>query len=162
VSEAIGLESCCVWLTGRAGAGKSTVGRGVVEELRARHQRVVLLDDAEVTAYLAGPGESTRSALAWLCRMLVTNGITVVVAAAMPGRADRDRLRDEVPGLAEVYLDAPPELAEARAGHPDEAYEEPFAPDLRVPAHDRQPAASAAQVVGFLEHHGFAPPSPAS
>jgi len=146
-----------VWLTGRSGAGKSTLGRAVAEHLRARHQPVALLDDDEVRTYLAGPGDAARAALAWLCRVLVTNGVTAVVASAMPSRDDRERLRDDVPGLVEVHLDAPPELCEARAGH-SHPYEEPLAPDLRVPTHGRAPAASAAQVVSFLEAEGFATP----
>lgn len=147
-----------MWLTGRSGAGKSTVGRAIVEQLRGRHQPVVLLDDAEVSAYLAGPGDASRVALAWLARLLVTNGTTVVVATGMPSREDREHLRDEVPGLVEVHLDAPPELCEARTARTARTgpYEEPLAPDLRVPTHGRQPAASAAQVVSFLENQGFA------
>jgi adenylylsulfate kinase len=154
------VETCCVWLTGRSGSGKTTVGRAVVEQLRARHQSVALLDD-EVRTYLAGggTGDATHAALAWLCRLLVTNGITVVVATGMPSRDDRERLRDEVPGLAELYLDAPAELCAARVGRTDNTYEEPFAPDLRIPTHGRQPAASAAQAVSFLEAEGFAVPA---
>lgn len=141
--------SQCVWLTGRSGAGKTTVGRAVTEQLRARHEPVVLLDDDEVGAYLTGSGE-TRLALAWLCRLLVTSGVTTVVAASMPKRDDRERLRDEIPGFIETYLDTPTEICEARIGRTDD-YEEPFAADLRVPTFGRDPAASAAQVLSFLE-----------
>lgn len=140
--------SQCVWLTGRAGAGKTTVGRAVTEQLRARHEPVVLIDDEEVRAYLAGTG-GTSVALTWLCRLLVTSGVTTVVAVSMPGRDDRERLRDEIPGFIEAYLDAPPEICEARIGRADD-YEEPFAADLRVPTFGREPAASAAQVLSFL------------
>ena len=148
------MDACCVLLTGRAGAGKTTVGRAIVEQLRARHAAVVLVDDDEVRHYLADHGDGAHAAIAWLCRTLVTNGVTPIVAVGVPANDDRERLRDEVPALAEVYLHAPPELCRARTGRPPgevDRYDEPLAPDLRVPTHGRQPAASAAQIVSFLE-----------
>lgn len=82
--------------------------------------------------------------------------MVAVVTAPVPRREDREQLRTEVPRLVEVFVDAPASQCEARAGRADPGYEEPYAPDLRVPTHDREPRASVAQVLSFLEEHGFA------
>lgn len=130
--------ACCVWLTGPPGAGKRTIAHGVVDALREQGTDMLLLDEDTATKHLAeGP-----DAIAWLCRLLVTHGVPVIVALPMPARDDRDLIRDAVPGFVEVFVD--------RARHND-AYEEPFAPELRVPTHDRSPRASVAQLLSWLE-----------
>jgi len=148
--------TACVWLTGRAGAGKRTIATATVAELRRRGVPVALLDEAGVTGRLAeGP-----DALAWCCTLLTTNGVLAVVAVAVPSRDDRELLRGAVPDFVEVFLDAPPEVCTERAGRPDDDYEAPYAPELRVPTHGRDAAASAAQVLSFLEDRGVAPHDP--
>jgi adenylylsulfate kinase len=141
----------CVLLTGRAGAGKQTIGEGVVADLRGRGLPSTLVGAADVHEHLVSGPES----LAWLCQTLVESGAVTVVTTPIPTRDERERLREHVPALLEVFVDAPPERCEERAGRPDPAYEEPYAPDLRVPSHDREPAASIAQVLSFLEARGL-------
>jgi adenylylsulfate kinase len=136
-----------VLLTGRAGAGKQTIGRGVLQELRSRGQPSALVDRASVEHHL-GPGIEP---LTWLCSLLVESGVVVLVAAPVPGRDERERFRTAVAGVVEVHVDAPAEQCEARSGRADAAFEEPYAPDLRVPTHDREPSASIAQVLSDLE-----------
>ncbi len=139
-----------MFLAGRAGAGKRTVGALVADQLRGRGQPVALLGPEAVGRHLAeGP-----DALAWCCTLLVENGVTVVVSVAVADRDERELLRTAIPAFAEVHLDAPADVCERRAGRADTAFEEPWAPDLRVPTHGRDPSASAAQVVSFLEDHG--------
>jgi adenylylsulfate kinase-like enzyme len=142
--------TACIWLTGRAGAGKRTIATAIVAELRERGLPAALLDEAGVMGRLvSGP-----DALAWCCTLLTTNGVPAVVAVPVPSRDDRELLRGAVPGFVEVFLDAPPEVCTERAGRPDDAYEAPYAPELRVPTHGRDAAASAAQVLSFLEDRG--------
>ena len=149
--------TACVWLTGRAGAGKRTIGTAIVAELRRRGEPGVLLDEAAVTARLvAGP-----DALAWCCTLLTENGVPTVVAVPLPARDDRELLRASVPSFVEVFLDAPAAVCATRAGHADDGYEEPYAPELRVPTHGRDVAASAAQVLSFLEDRGVIAHDPA-
>ena len=139
-----------MFLTGRAGAGKRTVGALVADQLRSRAQPVALLGPEAVGRHLTtGP-----DALAWCCTLLVENGVTVVVAVAVDDRDDRELLRTTIPAFAEVHLDAPAEVCEGRAGRADTDFEEPWAPDLRVPTHGRDASASAAQVISFLEDRG--------
>lgn len=149
--------TACLWLTGRAGAGKRTIAAALVGELHRRGGPAVLLDEDAVSARLVeGP-----DALAWCCTLLTTNGVPVVVAVPLPGRDDRELLRASVAGFVEVFLDAPPDVCAARGGRADDDYEAPYAPDLRVPTHDRDVAASAAQVLSFLEDRGVIPHDPA-
>ncbi len=143
-------------LTGRAGAGKQTIGSGVVAELRRRGRPSALVDAAAVDEHLSsGADSSATGSLAWLCSLLVASGVVAVVAAPVAARDARERLRDEVGELVEVFVDAPADTCAARAGRPDPDYEEPYAPDLRVPTHDRAATASIAQVLSFLEERGL-------
>jgi adenylylsulfate kinase len=146
----------CVLLTGRAGSGKATIGRGIVNEIERRERSCAVLDATGVGSHLQ-PG---NAALVWCCGLLVTNGVIAVVTAPIERRAAREELRRAVPALVEVFLDAPPALCAERAGRADDGYEAPYAPDLRVPTHDREPAASVAQAVSFLEEQGVVPRDP--
>jgi adenylylsulfate kinase len=142
--------TACIWLTGRAGAGKRTIAAAIVAELRRRGLTAALLDEATIAGRLVdGP-----DALAWCVSLLTTNGVPTVVAVAVPARDDRELLRAAIPDFVEVFLDAPPEVCAARSGGSDDGYEAPYAPELRVPTHGRDAAASAAQVLSFLEDRG--------
>jgi len=149
-------EALCILFTGRSGAGKDTVGRGVARELRRRGHACALVDAASVELHL----EPGPAAIVWCCGLLTANGVTALVTSPAPTRAVRERLRAEMPQLREVYLDIPGNLGTARSGERDDGYEEPYAPDLRVPTYDRDAAASIAQVVSFLEVQGVAPHDP--
>jgi len=153
-------EGCCVWLTGPSGAGKTTVGLAVVEALRAQGQAAELLDERELRSWL-GPLEDPDAELARLARLadlLVRNGVVAVVAAVSPSRGWRDRRREASARFVEVFVDTPIDVRAERLGVlviADE-YEEPLVPEVRVVTHDRDTAASAAQVLGFLEYEGLA------
>jgi adenylylsulfate kinase len=137
----------CVWLTGRPGSGKTTIGVAVVDELRSRGARVALVDEADVVMHLSS--DDPIDALGWLARLLTATGAIVVIAADDPRRAARDRLRAKVPGFVEIFVDGGPGR---------DQYEEPVAPELRVPTHDRSAEASVAQVVSWLERNVVGPP----
>ena len=160
VHEAAVATGACVWLTGRRGSGKSSVGRIVAEELAWRGAHAVLLDDddPDLREHLARDDAGSQlPAVAWLSTLLAGHGvIAVVVSASMPGRAARDDVRAGIDRFVEVHVDAPVDVCIARAGKTD-AYEEPYAPEVRVPTHDRTALAGAAQVVSYLETVGIAP-----
>jgi adenylylsulfate kinase len=146
------MSAACVWLTGRRGAGKQTIGLGVAEALRAEGRPCALLDAEALSAHLAhGPTDGGLDSLAWLARLLTENGVTTIVTVDTPRRAERDTLRSAVPGFVEVYVDAPPDVCTARAGVADPRYEEPIAPDLRIPTHDRDERSSTAQLLSYVE-----------
>ncbi|MEX0663972.1 MAG: adenylyl-sulfate kinase [Acidimicrobiia bacterium] len=133
----------CLWLTGRARAGKSTIARAVADELGRSGAAVVLLDE-DVRSHLV----DGRAPIAWLVRVLTEAGVTTIVASDLPARADREHVREAITQFVEVFVDG------GGATSDDDSYEEPFAPELRVPTHDREPTASIALVVSWLEHSG--------
>ena len=140
-----------MWLTGPPGAGKSTIGRVVVDELRRRGRGAVVLDD-DVREHLRD-GDTVEAA-SWLVSTLLDASVVVVVAFDAPRRDERDALRSTIPGFVEIFVDG---------GATSAGYEPPYAPELRVPTRDREPIASAAQVVSWLEDAGIVahdPPHP--
>ena len=144
--------AACLWLTGRRGAGKRTIGTAVAEALRAQGRPCALLDAAALSTHLAhGPADGGLDSLAWLVQLLTDNGVSTIVTVDTPRRADRDALRAHIPRFVEVYVDAPVDVCTARAGVADPRYEEPIAPDLRIPTHDRDARASAAQLLSYTE-----------
>jgi adenylylsulfate kinase-like enzyme len=146
--------AACLWLTGRRGAGKRTIGTAVAESLQRDGRACALLDAEALSSHLAhGPADGGLASLAWLVRLLTGNGVTAVVTVDTPRRADRDALRAEVPNFVEVHVDAPAAVCTARAGVADPLYEEPIAPDLRIPTHDRDPRASVAQLLSYVERN---------
>ena len=140
-------EATCIWLTGRAGSGKTTVAHAVAGELQHRGRAAVVIDEAEARIHLSAT--DPNASVGWLAGLLLSSGVVVVIAVDAPDRAGRDRAREEVPGFVEVFIDG---------GDGPDRYEEPFAPELRVPTHDRDVAASVAQLLSWLEDSGVAPP----
>jgi adenylyl-sulfate kinase len=173
----------CLWFTGLSGSGKSTVAAAVVDELRRRGHRVELLDGDEVRENLSaglGFSKADRDAnirrIGWVAALLARNGVVAVTAAISPYRSVRDEVRSKIDSFVEVYVDTPIEVCEqrdvkglyakARTGEIPEftgvsdPYEPPVAPEVRVVTHDRDPRASAAQVVDYLERAGLTGPAP--
>lgn len=142
----------CVWLTGRRGAGKRTIGALTAAALRDEGRTCAVLDAADLADHLAhGPHDGGLPALAWLVGLLTDNGVPVIVTADVPRRAEREAVAALIPGYVEVWIDAPAEVCAARSGIDDRAYEEPIAPDRRVPTDDRDARASAALLHSYVE-----------
>ena len=142
----------CVWLPGRRGAGKRTLGALAAAELAAAGRPCAVLGPDELIAHLAhGPTDGGLTSLAWLANLLTSNGVPVIVTADVPRRADRDAMAAHINGYVEVLVDAPPEVCTARAGVEDRAYEEPIAAELRVLTGDRDERASNALLVSYLD-----------
>jgi adenylylsulfate kinase len=180
----MGDTGFCLWFTGLSGAGKSTIAEVVVEELRRRGHKVELLDGDEVRTNLSkGLGFSKEDRdtnirrIGWVAAVLARNGVVSVTAAISPYREVRDEIRGKIDHFVEVYVDTPMDVCEdrdvkglyakARTGEIPEftgvsdPYEAPLAPEVRVVTHDRDVAASASQVLSYLEEAGLARPGPA-
>jgi adenylyl-sulfate kinase len=174
----------CLWFTGLSGSGKSTIAEVVMEELRRRGHRVELLDGDEVRENLSkGLGFSKEDRdinirrIGWVAAVLARNGVVAITAAISPYRDIRDEIRGQIDNFVEVYVDTPLDLCEerdvkglyakARSGEipqftgVSDPYEPPSAPEVRVVTHDRDVAASAAQVLSYLEETGLARTGPA-
>jgi adenylylsulfate kinase len=164
----------CLWFTGLSGAGKSTIANLVVEELRARGQRVELLDGDEVREHLSkGLGFSKEDRninverIGFVASLLARNGVVAVTAAISPYRAVRDTVRGWIETFVEIHVATPVEeceardvkglYAKARRGEVPEftgltdPYEPPLDPELRIETTGRTPEESAAEVVAYLE-----------
>jgi adenylyl-sulfate kinase len=172
----------CLWFTGLSGAGKSTIAQVVIDELRARGHRVELLDGDEVREHLskglgfakADRDENIRR-IGWVASLLARNGVVAVTAAISPYRAVRDEVRSWMgERFVEIHVATPLDecesrdvkglYARARAGEIPEftgvsdPYEPPLAPEVRVETTGRTPAASAGEVLAWLEARGLTPP----
>ena len=135
VNARIGPESVSgqvYWITGLSGAGKSTLALEFVRLLRSRKHRVVLLDGDELRkvfgvfeASAENHGRDARLRLALqyseLCRLLSTQGLTVVIATISLFREVHDWNREHLPGYFEIYLKVP--IEELRRRDPKEIYE---------------------------------------
>jgi adenylylsulfate kinase len=142
-----------VWITGRPGAGKSTLGRSVAARLRDAGVACALLDGDEVRGALARPagqGPAERDAfymaLAQLAALLACQGLVVVVPATANRRAHREAARALAPRFVEVHVATSGEECErrdpkglyarvragtaARLPGADDPYEDPIAADV--------------------------------
>jgi len=110
-----------IWLTGLSAAGKTTLGRALCASLRALGYRVDQLDGDEIRRDLssdlgfspADRDENVRR-IGQLAHMLAGRGLMVVVSAMSPFRQARARVRDLIPNLIEVYVNAPVEICSNR------------------------------------------------
>ena len=120
-----------VWITGLSGAGKSTLAVALTGRLRARGDRVIMLDGDELRSVLgaeaantANHGREARLALAMryarLCQILACQGITVVIATISLFRDVHAWNRANLPGYFEVYLKVP--IEELRRRDPKDIY----------------------------------------
>jgi adenylylsulfate kinase-like enzyme len=109
-----------IWITGLSGAGKSTLAHEVVARLRLRGESVVMLDGDELrevfgaaAANAKNHGREGRLALAMqyahLCRVIASQGLTVVIATISLFREVHAWSRANLQGYFEVYLKVPVE-----------------------------------------------------
>lgn len=164
-----------IWLTGLSGAGKSTVARGLRDELIAQRQRVYLLDGDEVRrglcsdlGYSAADRRENIRRVGEVARLIADAGVICVVAFISPYRADRDRVRSIVPPgrFIEVFVDTPLAVCEARdpkglyakarAGLLADftgisaPYEPPLQPDVTLPCGRVSPAEAVDLILQHL------------
>jgi adenylyl-sulfate kinase len=170
-----------LWLTGLSGAGKSTVAGLVARELRARGEKVEVLDGDVIRQHLSkGLGFSKEDRdtnirrIAFVADMLARNDVCVLVAAISPYRATRDEARALMTDrFVEIYVKASVDecaqrdtkglYAKALRGEiagftgVSDPYEEPLAPELLLHTERETPEASAAKVLAFVERHTATP-----
>ena len=167
-----------LWFTGLSGSGKSTLAMCVEQALRARGQRVEVLDGDVVRTHLSkGLGFSREDRdtnilrIGFVCALLARNGVAAIAAAISPYRAMRDQVRAQVADFIEVYVECPVEecarrdvkglYQRARDGEIaaftgiSDPYEPPLAPEITVRTALQTPEESLARILSWLEQHGY-------
>ncbi len=159
-----------LWLTGRSGAGKTTVGRKVAAILRRKDRVALHLDGDDIRGMLGHRweyGRSDREELARayfrICSYLAAQDCTVVLSAVALYEGVRAWAKANIPNVFQIYLDVPVEERVRRdrqtknvlskIGETKDLYDEPTAPDLRVMNYgDVTSDIAAEQVVNFYLH----------
>jgi bifunctional enzyme CysN/CysC len=118
-----GQEPAIVWFTGLSGSGKSTVANLIEKRLAAAGHHAYILDGDNVRHGLNKDLGFTEEArvenirrVAEVARLMADAGLIVIVSFISPFQNER-RLAREIAGdvaFAEVYVDTPLEICEAR------------------------------------------------
>jgi adenylylsulfate kinase len=169
-----------VWFTGLSGAGKTTISRGVEQQLRSRGCLVEILDGDIVRQNLTkGLGFSKEDRdenirrIGFVSHLLTRNGVIVLVSAISPYREIREEVRNRIGDFVEVFVNAPLKVCEdrdvkglykkARAGEIknftgiDDPYQEPENPDVNCHTDLESEPQSVAKVLEYLEAKGYLP-----
>jgi adenylyl-sulfate kinase len=170
-------KASVIWFTGLSGAGKTTITDALVPELRARGERVEVLDGDVVRTNLSkGLGFSREdrdtniARIAFVADLLARNGVTVIVAAISPYRSTRDDARaliEKNARFVEVHVAPPLDTCierdvkglykKAIAGELkgftgiSDPYEEPLSPEARIDTSNVSVDEAVRTLLGLLE-----------
>ena len=164
-----------IWITGLAGAGKSSVARELRERLIAAGRQPILLDGDELRTVLGpsiGYTPTERRELAHrygkLCQALANQGFDVICATISMFHDVHAWNRSNLPGYCEVYLRVPAtelarrnqkDLYSGSTSGPvvgvDAPAEEPLNPDLIVDNFGVETPNKAAAAIAELLKRGF-------
>ena len=164
-----------LWLTGRPGAGKSTIANLVEKKLHAMGHHTYILDGDNVRlgltrdlGFTAADREENIRRIAEVSKLMVDAGLIVLCAFISPFRAGRRMARDLLKQgeFIEIFVDASLSVAEqrdpkglykkARRGEIknftgiDSPYEEPEAPEIHLDTAALGAEESANQVLATL------------
>jgi adenylylsulfate kinase len=124
------------WVTGLPGSGKTTIAAVMADLLKARgvHVKVLNVDDVRKVltpqpTYSQEERAIVYAAMAYMAKLLVDEGVNVIIDATGNLRRYRDVARGLIPDFVEVYVQCPLEVAirreEARkaGGAPKDIYQ---------------------------------------
>ena len=146
---------CVIWLTGLPSSGKTTIALALAAHLRLQGLPVEILDGDEVRQSLspdlgfsAEDRQQHNRRVIFVSKILLRNGLTVIVPLISPYRDTRKLARCELDRFVEVYVKCPLEVciqrdvkglyAKALRGEisqftgVSDPYEEPEHPEITV------------------------------
>ena len=179
----MGKKGFVLWLTGLCASGKTTIAKGLEQELKARSCLVEVLDgDVVRTSLSRGLGYSREDRItnmrriAFVANLLSRNDVIAIVAAISPYEEAREAIRENVENYIEVYVNAPLQVCEARdvkglyamarAGELlaftgiDDPYEAPANPDIVCYTDQETPTESIDKILTALEQRELIPLKP--
>ena len=162
-----------IWLTGLPSSGKTTLAEGLAEQLKSAGLPVEVLDGDEVRRTISADlGFSAKDRrehafrVVYLSKLLIRNGINVIVPLISPYRETRAYARQELENFVEVYVDCPKEecirrdvkglYAKALSGEIKEftgisdPYEPPDSPEVTVRTHRNSPSECCRQILNAV------------
>jgi len=104
----------CLWFTGLPSSGKTTLAIAVKEELEKSDIKIVHLDgdilrnglNADLGFSKEDREENNRRVI-YLAKLLVENGIPVVVSFISPYESIRKQAKELIPNTIQVFIDCP-------------------------------------------------------
>lgn len=108
------------WITGLAGAGKTTIGNRLFYELRKDNPNVILLDGdvlkniVNVSGYADSDRRKRAMKYAALCKTLTSQGLIVICCTIAMYDEVREYNRQHNKGYIEVFLDVPVSVLQQR------------------------------------------------
>ena len=162
-----------VWLTGLPASGKSTVAVELAQQVRKLGINVTVLESdvlrkmfSTTPRYDEQDREYFYSSLAFIGRVLIDHGISVIFDATANRRSYRDRARQQIERFLEIYVECPLETCmrrdpkgiyrKGREGKATDVpglqavYEPPEHPDLVIRGDRDDPVDAAQRIVALL------------
>lgn len=162
-----------IWFTGLPSSGKTTLARLLQQRLAEQGINTQLLDSDELRrqltpqpTYSAAERDWFYEMIVFLAQLLSQNGVNVLIAATAPQRKHREIARERLSRFAEVYVDCPIEVCQARdpkglwqaasegkistlpgAGA---AYEPPLSPEVHVDTNQLSPEQAIQHILRAL------------
>ena len=170
------LKSCCIWMTGLSGAGKSTIAQSIKELLASKGLATYVLDGDDLRKGInkdLGYSENDRHEnirrVSEIAKIMVKAEVITIVALISPLEKSRETARQKfMPGnFIEVYVNTPIDICErrdvkglyrkARSGlikdftGLDSLYQPPANAEIIVDTLNESPKESAKRIYEFIE-----------